>query len=309
MLPATLAPMTDTFRLRRGRPEDTRRAFDVFLPAVKDLTVRQGVPWEPDAENLWSTLAPMMEHLAHHAAEWWVAEDRESGDMIGYARSIERGGLFELSEFFVHPDRQSAGVGGALLARAFPEGRGDVRAIIATTDVRAQARYYRAGTAARFPIVAMSGPPGPDGDAPADPELEVTRLGEVDIPALIEIEAAVLEFDRGDEFRWLLEQREGYLYRRAGKALGFAFVGPTGTGPIAALRPEDQVPMLAHVEGRSAALGVKELSFEVPMVNDVAMRHLLGRGFRLDTFLTLLMSSRPFGQFDRFICFQPPFVL
>jgi hypothetical protein len=45
------------------------------------------------------------------------------------------------------------------------------------------------------------------------------------------------------------------------------------------------------------------------MVNEIAMRHLLGRGFQIDTFFTFLMSSRPFGQFDRFIGFAPPFVL
>jgi GNAT superfamily N-acetyltransferase len=41
--------------------------------------------------------------------------------------SIERGagyGLFELSEFFVRPGHQSAGVGRALLERAFPLGQG-----------------------------------------------------------------------------------------------------------------------------------------------------------------------------------------
>jgi GNAT superfamily N-acetyltransferase len=301
--------MTETFRLRRGTPNDTRRAYDVFLPAVMDLTARQGTPWKPDPETLWLELAPMMEHLAEHAAEWWVAEDRESGEMIGHARSIERGGLFELSEFFVHPDRQSAGVGAALLARAFPDGRGEVRAIIATTDMRAQARYYRAGTTARFPIVAVAGPPGAGGRAPADPEIDVVRLDHADIPALIEIETAVLEFHRGDDFRWLLEQREGYLYRRAGVPIGFAFVSAGGTGPVATLDPDDQVAILEHVEERALALGIKELSFEVPMVNGVAMRHLLGRGFRMEPFLTLLMSSRPFGQFDRFICFAPPFVL
>jgi hypothetical protein len=47
----------------------------------------------------------------------------------------------------------------------------------------------------------------------------------------------------------------------------------------------------------------------VPSVNAVAVRHLLGRGFRLDPFVTNLMSSRPFGQFDRFIGFSPPLFL
>ena len=129
-----------------------------------------------------------------------------------------------------------------------------------------------------------------------------------DVAELCRIEAAVLEFDRGDEFAWLLEQREGYLYRRDGEAIGFAFVSRTGCGPIAALTPDDQVAILLHVETRVADLELPQLSLEVPMVNEVAVRHLLARGFTFDPFYTFLMSSRPFGQFDRFIGFAPPFV-
>ena len=298
--------MTDGFRLRRGTSADSRLAFEIFMAAVRDLTVRQGNPWDPDPEVLWPRLVPLLDHLAAHAAEWWVAEDAARGEAIGYARSVERGGLFELSEFFVLPGRQSAGVGSALLDRVFPDGRGEVRAIVATTDVRALSRYYRAGTAARLPILALDAPPQP---SPPDPAVEVLRADAASIPELVAVERDVLEFDRGDEFRWLLGEREGYLYRRGGRVIGFGFVGRTGTGPIAALDPADLVPILGHLETRAAELEIPTLAFEVPSVNEVAMRHLLGRGFRMDPFFTVLMSSRPFGRFDRFIGFSPPFVL
>lgn len=265
-----------------------------------------GIDWHPDPDAMWTRLEPLFDRLAAHAAEWWLAEDPASGDLIGYARSVERGGLFELSEFFVRPGRQSDGVGRALLEHGFPDGRGEMRVIIATTDVRAQSRYYRAGTVARFPIVSLEGAPSASA---VDPDLEVVRARTHEIESLVEIERTVIEFDRGDEFRWLLEQREGYLYRRSGRPIGFAFVSRTGSGPIAALAPEDQAAILGHVESRAADLGVETLSLEVPMINEVAMRHLLARGFRIDPFLTLLMSSRPFGSFDRFIGFAPPFTL
>jgi hypothetical protein len=35
----------------------------------------------------------------------------------------------------------------------------------------------------------------------------------------------------------------------------------------------------------------------------------MGRGFRLDPWVNVLMSSRTFGQFDRFIGFGPPLFL
>ena len=299
--------MSAPYRLRRGTPADSRPAFEVFLPAIRDLTARQGAPWEPEPDQLWNELSPMLDRLALHAAEWWVAEDASSGEIIGYARSVERGGLFELTELFVHPQRQSAGLGADLIGHAFPEGRGDVRVIIATTDVRAQARYYRAGTAARFPIVAVEGTPRP---TEPDAGVEAVRLDpSADIGPLVEIERAVLEFDRGAEFGWLLSQREGYLYRREGVPIGYAFMNADLTGPVAALEPTDIVPILRHLEGRAVEMGIETFSFEVPMVNEVAMRHLLDRGMRMDSFITLFMSSRPFGRFDRFIGFSPPFFL
>ena len=303
--------MTDqpsTFRLRRATADDSRAVFDVFLPSIRDLSQRLNAPWEVDAEAQWRRMAYLFDHLAAHTAEWWIAEDVATGAVIGYARSVERGGLFELSEFFVHPERQQAGVGAALLERAFPPDRGEVRTIIATPDVRAQARYYRAGTVARFPIVALDGPPRP---APTAPHLEAIRLapGDVELDEARRIEVAVLEFDRGDELDWLAERREGYLYRSGGRPIGFAFVGREGIGPIATLEPADQRAILAHVEDRAAALGLAEITFETPMVNGEAIGHLLDRGFRMDSFYTFLMSSRPFGRFDRYIGFSPPFVL
>ena len=298
--------------LRRATSGDTEPCYRLFLESVADLTARQGTPWEPDPADLWLRLEPLLRLLEEHAAEWWVAEDAASGELAGYARSVERGGLFELSEFFVRPSRQSAGVGRRLLEAAFPLGRGDVRAIIATTDVRALARYYRAGTVARFPILALSGPLDDEGatEQAAGSELEPVRASTADVPVLAEIERAVLEFDRGPaETTWLLTQREGYLYLRDGHPVAFGFVGSMGSGPVAALDPDDQPAVLTHLEGRARALGRKNLAFEVPSINRVAMRHLLDRGYQIDTFLTLLLTSRPFGQFDRFIGFAPPFVL
>jgi GNAT superfamily N-acetyltransferase len=298
--------MTESATLRRGTPADTPAIFEVFLASVRDLAKRLGTPWEATDADIRERLAPLVEHIGAHAAEWWIAESPD-GEIVGYARSIERGGLLELTEFFVHPDRQSAGVGTALLERAFPAGRGEVRAIIATTDLRAQARYYRAGTVARFPIVSIEGRPRPA--ATTDPSIEAIRAGVADMETLRDLERRVLEFDRGEEFGWLLERREGWIYQRGGRPIGFAFIGADGSGPIATLEAEDQAPILRHIETRAAEIGVPLLSLEVPMINGVAMRHLLDRGFRIDPFLTLLMSNRPFGQFDRYVGFSPPFIL
>jgi GNAT superfamily N-acetyltransferase len=277
--------------------------------AVTDLAQRRSLPLEGTEDDWWASSEAEFTFLSRTAAEWWVAEDPGTGGLIGYARSIARGGLVELTEFFVRPGEQARGVGRALLARAFPADRGEVRSIIATTDVRALGRYYAADTAARFPMLTVSGTPQP---VYAPQTLEITALEATAPHALAEVEAlerAVLGYPRGTtDLRWILEQREGYLYRRDGRAVGFAFVGKEGAGPIAALEPDDLPSMLLHVEGRAHALGAERLSLQVPGVNAVAVRHLVARAFLIDAWVNLLMASRAFGQFDRFLPFSPLFL-
>jgi hypothetical protein len=201
-------------------------------------------------------------------------------------------------------------VGRALIERVFPLGRGAVRSIIATTDVRALTRYYGAGTAVRFPILTLGGAPETAGIADHLTPDRIDLGSAVDRHALREIDRWVLEYPRGeDELRWLSEDREGYLYRRNAEAIGFAFVGKRGSGPIAAFDPADLPDILLHVETRARALGLERLDLEVPAPNEVATRHLLSRGFRLDPWVNLLMSDRPFGRFDRLIAFGPPLFL
>jgi GNAT superfamily N-acetyltransferase len=292
--------------LRRATADDIRPAFDVSMAAMSDLFARQGDPAGIDPPSFWPQLAPLLVHLAATAAEWWVAIDEADGALVGYARSIERGGLFELSELFVRPDRQSAGLGRQLIERVFPDGRGDVRLILATSDVRALARYYAAGTVGRFPIAELEGTPRAS-DVGGD--LEAVPLTPHLISEIAAVEEAVVGFPRYDDYGWLIEHRVGHLYRRDGRAVGFAFVSADGCGPVAALDAADQVPILLHAEAQARALGLGTISFEVPMPNEVAMRHLLGRGFRIEPPLTILMSSVAFGQFDRFLPFGPSALL
>ena len=94
-----------------------------------------------------------------------------------------------------------------------------------------------------------------------------------------------------------------------GRAQG-EHLGPRGAiGPVAASHPDHLPAILDHIERRAAEREIEEVALEVPMINEAAMRHLLARHFKMDTFITFLMSSRPFGQFDRFLGLSPPFVL
>jgi hypothetical protein len=296
--------------IRRATPQDARPCHEVMWASVTDFGVRNGTPLGGTADDWWPASEPVSGFLAEHAAEWWVAEEPGTSGIVGFARSIEREGLLELTEFFVVPGRQSAGVGRKLLEHAFPAGRGDVRSIVATTDTRALARYYASGTSPQFPFVSLAGEPSaariPDDltVAPLDPG------SEAHLESVAAMERRVLGHARGrGELGWLLGHREGFRYLRGGEEVGFAFLGAGGTGPMAAVRPGELPPILLHVEDRAAALGIGSIEFQVPGPNETAARHLLGRGFRIDPWVNLLMANRPFGQFDRFIPFGPPIFL
>jgi GNAT superfamily N-acetyltransferase len=276
--------------------------------SVTDLGRRQGTPLEGSATDWWPSSEPLHRQLAHIAAEWWVAEETGSGRLVGFARSIERDGLLELTEFFVRPDRQSRGVGKALLERAFPSGRATVRSIVATSDVRAQARYYAAGTVARFPLFTLAGVPG--ATEPIRAVMAEPIDGEQAIEAQRAIERTVLGHQRSDdEIRWLLDRRQGHLYRRADRVIGFSFLGRDGAGPIAALDPSDLPAILLHVEALALTMELKRMELQVPAPNAIAIRHLMSRRYRFDSWINILMSDRPFGQFDRFLPFGPPLFL
>jgi GNAT superfamily N-acetyltransferase len=295
--------------LRRGTHDDTPACHAILWEAATDLGIRQGTPLEGTADDWWVGMESLHGHLAADAAEWWVAEEPGSRQILGYARSIERSGLLELTEFFVRPGRQSQGLGRALIERAFPVGRGEVRVIIATSEVRALARYYAADTVPRFPIFTLKREPV--GDA-LESRLTASAPGDEGglAEAVGEIERAVLGYVRGPaELAWLSGQREGYVYRNGDNVVGYAFVGPAGAGPIAALDPVLLPDMLLHVERRAHEIGLESLELEVPAPNGVAVRHLLGRGFRIDPWINFLLSNRPFGEFDRFIGISPPVFL
>lgn len=216
--------MTSTeVTLRRATPADARPTFELSMASMRDLFARQGNEWKLDPEAFWTVLEPFLTHLTAHAAEWWVAEDPADGSVVGYARSIERG--------------ESAGLGRRLMERAYPLGRGDVRAIIATTDVRGLRRYYAAGTVARFAMASLAASPKP---ARSSGDLETVLATFDDLPEIAAIEEAVFGYPRHADYPWLFAHRESYLYRRAGRAVGFAFFSETGQGPIAALEPADR---------------------------------------------------------------------
>jgi GNAT superfamily N-acetyltransferase len=298
--------------LRSGTPDDGFACYGVLFESVNDLARRTGTdPIPGEVGDSYARSEPMFRYLAETAAEFWVAEEQPGGKLIGYARSIGHGGFFELTEFFVLPGHQAAGVGRRLLERAFPEGRGELRVIVATTDVRALARYAKAGMTARTVVTSLVGTPVPPAPpASTDRDLAVERLApDGPLEELAALDREIAGFDRGPMLTWLATSREALLFRREGHGVGYGFVSERGIGPIGAADPRDLPAILDEVLRRVAALSAESANFEVPMSNGSALRHLLSRGLRIDAFLTVLLSNREFGHLDRYLGYSPPIFL
>lgn len=294
---------------RPGTLADTRAVYDLFEASLLDLSRRLGVMAVTGGDDpavlaqLWDERRPLFEHLARTAEHFWVAE--ADGQAVGYARTILRGGVRELTEFFVRPGQQSAGVGRALLERVYPaDGAARHRVIIATTDERAQARYLKLGVYPRFPIYYFSRTPEPVNVA-ADLQVEPVTASPETLALLRELDEAVLGHARDLDHVWLLTNRQGFVYRRGGRPAGYGYLG-FRSGPFALLEARDFPAVLAHAEAEAARGGRATFGVEVPMTNQAAVEHLLARGFRFDAFFALFMSDVPLGRFENYICTSPP---
>lgn len=296
---------------RPGTATDSYAVFTVFEETLADLVRRYGstepTSWQDPAAlaQMWQQRRSLYDHLARTAAHFWVAE--RAGQVIGFARSILRDEVLELTELFVRPGEQSAGVGRDLLAHAFPAGENKRRVIIASLDMRAQARYIKSGVYPHFPIYYFWRVPEIT-TVPTDLVIEPITASPEHLAILAALDQTVLGHRRDTDHTWLLTERQGFLYYRDGQPVGYGYAG-LRSGPFAVLPPNDFPAVLAHAESQAAIAGHDHFGLEVPMVNRTAAAYLLARSFQMDGFMAVLMSDAPFGRFEQYILTSPPFFL
>lgn len=310
--PATaLAEQQNSLVVRPGIPDDSSELFRVFRRTAFDLRVRLGQmqPEEaPDAATLekeWEQVRPLYEHLAQMADRFWVAE--RDNNIIGFARSMVRDGVRSLTEFWVLPHEQSAGVGKALLRRAFPADGARLRYIIATVDTRAQARYMKAGLYPRFSMYLFQRAPEIR-RVGTDLVFERMKATAADAQIVDRLDQEVLGYRRRPEHQWFGQNRQGIIYYRHDKPVGYGYAGKQ-SGPFVLMDKGDFPAVLAHAETAVARQGHEEITFVVPTVNEAAVDHLLAQGYQLMPFFCQLMTSQRFGRFDHYVATSPMFAL
>lgn len=131
--------------LRPLVPEDAPAAVDM-IAAANDAAARERgrepEPLSPERRRSFE------ERIAHFPVTdepgCWVAEADDR--VVGISVAIRRGPLWALSLLFVHPDHQSRGLGGRLVALTRPYAEGaQIEMVMASEDPRAIRRYAHLG--------------------------------------------------------------------------------------------------------------------------------------------------------------------
>jgi GNAT superfamily N-acetyltransferase len=299
---------TSDLTFRPGNVADSYAVFEVFEESLADLSRRlgskSGTSWhDPVAlAQMWEERRSLYEYLARTAEHFWVAE--RAGKIVGFARSVLQDGIRELTELFVVPGEQSSGVGRELMNRVFPAEGATRRSIISSPDFRAQALYFKSGVYPRFPIYYFE----------RKPEIVTvtTRLAFRPVSAtsenlerLARLDKTILEHRRDETHAWLLSDRQGYLYYRDDRPVGYGYLG-VRNGPFALLDASDFPAVLAHAESEAAKHN-RVFGVEVPTINQAAVAYLVSRHYQIDSFLAVVMSDQPFGKFENYIFTSPPF--
>jgi GNAT superfamily N-acetyltransferase len=295
---------------RPAAPEDSYIVFRIWIQTISHLAYQMGYspsPPEDDPQGLaaaWQVRRPLFEHLARTAHQFWLACSED--EVIGYARSVLHGGMLDLTEFFVLPGRQSGGVGRELLHRAFTSQPADHRTIIATADLRAVARYLKAGVYARFPIYNFSREPRPD-LPPSDVDVRRLTSSPEDLQILSDLDSQLLGHTRPQDHTFWLSYKQGCLFYRRDELLGYGYIHKEG-GPFL-LSDSAAYPSVLSAAERLSASHTDRFYLEVPLINKHAVDWLLQNGYEISPFFAFFMSDSPWGSFENYLIANPPFTV
>jgi GNAT superfamily N-acetyltransferase len=305
-------------KYRRAEEGDVPRAAAVFRAALNSYLVPAGQQPIPEDDQQ----SPLYLHLLRHDAErFWVAEadveeltDGGTGSLgvggrqiVGWGCGLLRGDWWFLSNLFVLPEAHGMGIGARLFelaATGAPPGA--VRATV-TDSIQpvSNTLYARRGLLPREVLIGFDGEPRASLAPPALGTLVPERLTLDAIPELREIDAAAAGVDRSVDHRFYLTHggRFGLLFRRRGRAVGYAVVRRDGwVGPVATVREPDMETVTAHGIAHLVARGVTDkVRAGVTGRSEGAQRAFWGAGLRFSGTPGLLLSSRPFGRLDRYV--------
>lgn len=300
---------------RKACAEDLERADALVVACINDLTSRHG--FGPVAESR----PPQFQlfSLEDDPDGLWVAE--EADRILGFAWSWACDDLWFLSQLFVSPDHQGRGIGGEMLKRMFDHAgkRGATNRVLITFsfNVVSQGLYIRNGIIPRFPIynfsvsrerLASGAQSGQFRQMPLFHHVALENTAS-HLRSLAGIDAQVLGVSRDKHHKFLLSDsaRRGFLFNSDGNDIGYAYISGGHVGPLAVSDPGFLGGVFDAALNLAAESGSAQVSAFIPGTSDVALKLAAERGMQI-TLPMLLMSTREFGNWDRYLPRNPGFV-
>jgi GNAT superfamily N-acetyltransferase len=295
---------------RPARAEELETAEALVVRSINDLTERHG--FGPMA-----TLRPpdfQLFSLRDDPDGLWVAE--ADGEITGFAFSWACGDLWFLAELFVAPGRQGGGIGNELLKRAFEHARKSGAAnkalITFSFNIVSQGLYIRHRLFPRLPIylftIAREA-------LTSRPQGEALRFGPIEgtashLGSLAQIDTSVLGVSREKHHRYLLSdnQMKGVLLYHEGACIGYAYVSAGGhVGPVAVAQRGAMGAAFRTALSLAAKSGASQVSALLPGGSGTSLSIATEQGMRI-AFPMVLMSSRDFGDWSRYLPRNPGFM-
>lgn len=273
--------------------------YDVFLEAADHLARARGwAPTKRPADPPERFLAFRRSVLRHDPDGFWVAE--VDGAMIGFGIAVQREHVWYLAALHVRPAYQSLGIGAEIIRRALAKAKpGSLLTVGAEArNPVSNALYGRFGMFPETALLELSGPATPDGS------VVVLRPGLPSPGELEAIDRATLEVARPEdhEFWASVPGLHSFTLQRHGRAAGYAYVQADGAiGPIGVQDPTDLARAVDASVAVAADLGATAGRVRIPGVARSAVASLLAKGWRYGDAVTLVLTSAPWGRWDRYV--------
>jgi GNAT superfamily N-acetyltransferase len=283
---------------RRAVPEDSRTTYEIFIEAADHLARTHG--WTPvnrPADPPERFLAFRASVLRHDPGGFWVAE--ADGGLVGFGIAVQREHIWYLAALHVRPAYQARGVGAEIIRRALAAAMpGSLLTVGADArNPMSNALYGRFGMFPETPLLEISGP----ATARAT---DMLRPGVPGASELDKIDRATLDAARPEdhEFWASVSGLHAFTVVRDARTAGYAYVQADGAiGPIAVLDPGDLPVAVDASITVAASLGATTARVRIAGAARDTVAQLLARGWRYGDAVTLVLTSAPWGRWDRYV--------
>ena len=311
--------VTDPPSFRRRLPADTPVVFGLFRRSLFDYLVRTG---QMERSDDMTTPAAVLESWTLRVGVGRASRGdsgrglggrgrRRPGRRLGAVDRARRDARAD--EVLRRPRRRSRRGSGAVCSNGRSRWAAAIPGRSSRPRTREQSRSTFASASGSRRVHRRAVRPAPDRDGRGD--LAIERVGPGDRDAaersVMALERVLLGHTRGVDTRFLLAERPAWLARREGRVVGMAFgLAGDACGPIGALDPADVPALMATVETRcgrarrAPSSGSRSRCRTRPPSST-----RFARGFRLDTWFGLVLSSSREMQLDRYILTQPTYIL